>query len=118
MIEESYLFRSVVWNITISSLRVIRVTRVIPAYRWAGAGVRRGVGLRSLYPALRYVVVAQLPDDGVVADVRVLRVTVRTLHRRHAGGDALLLIVCLFLLLYLIHTLRIVLLTSMILSYS
>ena len=56
--------------------------------------------------------VAQLPDDGVVADVRVLRVTVRTLHCRYARCNALLLVIRLLLTLDLVHTFSIVLLTS------
>ena len=59
-----------------------------------------------------HIVVAQLPDDGVVADVRVLRITVHTLHRRHAGGDALLLVIRLLLTLDFVHTFSVVLLTS------
>ena len=38
VIEESFLFRCIVWNIAISSLRVIRVTWVVPTYRWTGVG--------------------------------------------------------------------------------
>ena len=48
MIEEGFLFRSVVWNVTITSLRVIRVARVVPAYRWTRVGIRCGVRAWSL----------------------------------------------------------------------
>ena len=38
VIEEGFFFRSIVWDITITSLWVIRVAWVIPAYRWTGVG--------------------------------------------------------------------------------
>ena len=48
VIEEGFLTCCVIWNITISSLRVIRVAWVIPAYRWTRVGIRCGVGAWSL----------------------------------------------------------------------
>ena len=47
VIEEGFFFRSIVWNIAITSLRVIRVARVVPAYRWTGVvfGVVLGRGV-------------------------------------------------------------------------
>ena len=48
MIEEGFFLCGVVWNITITSLRVIRVARVIPAYRWTGVSIRCGVRAWSL----------------------------------------------------------------------
>ena len=59
-----------------------------------------------------HIVVAQLPDDGVVADVRVLRITIRTLHCRYTRGNALLLVIRFLLTLDLVHTFSIILLTS------
>ena len=56
--------------------------------------------------------VAQLPDDGVVADVRVLWVIIRTLHCRYTRSYTHLLIIRFLLSLNLIHTLSIILLTS------
>ena len=112
VIEEGLFLCSVSRDVTITSLRVIGVARVVPGDRRAGVSAWCRVRMWSLYPALRYVVVAQLPDDGVVADVRVLRITVRTLHRRHAGGDALLPVIRFLLTLDLVHALCIVLLTG------
>ena len=48
MIEEGFLFRSVVWNVTITSLWVIRVAWVVPAYRWTRVGIRGRVRTWSL----------------------------------------------------------------------
>ncbi len=52
VIEEGLLFRSVVGNVAITSLWVIRVTRVIPAYRWTRVGIRGRVRAWSQNPAL------------------------------------------------------------------
>lgn len=112
MIEEGFLFRSIVRNITVTWLRVIRVARIIPAYRWTRVSIRCGVGLRSLNPTLWHVVVAEFCEDGIISNTRVLWITVRTLFCRYTWCNALLLIVCLFLLLNLSHTLSIILLTS------
>ena len=56
--------------------------------------------------------VAEFCEDGIITNTRVLWITIRTLHCRYSRGNALLFIVCLFLLLNLIHTLSIILLTS------
>ena len=48
--------------------------------------------------------VAQLPDDGVVALVRVLGLGRRALHRRHSRWRAQLAVVVLALSFYLHHT--------------
>ena len=45
VIEEGFFFRSIVWDIAITSLWVFRVARVVPAYRWTGVGIRCGVGV-------------------------------------------------------------------------
>ena len=112
MIEEGFLLRSVVWNITITSLRVIRVTRVILAYRWTGVGIRCGVGVWSLNPTLWHIMVAEFCEDGIITNTRVLRITIRTLLCRYTRGYTHLLIVCFLLCLNLIHAFSIVLLTS------
>ena len=112
MIEEGFLFRSIVWDIAVTSLRVIRVARVIPAYRWTRVGIRRSVRAWSLNPTLWHIVVTEFCEDGIISNTRVLWIAVRTLFCRYTWCNALLLIVCLFLLLYLIHTFSIVLLTS------
>ena len=55
--------------------------------------------------------VTEFCEDGIITNTRVLWITVRTLFCRYTWCNALLLIVCLFLLLNLIHTLSIILLT-------
>ena len=47
-----------------------------------------GVALGALYPTVGHRVVAQLPDDGVVALVRVLGLGRRALHRGHTRRRA------------------------------
>ena len=106
------LVPGVLGDITITSLWVIRVARVVPAYRWTGVGIRCGVGAWSLNPTLWHIVVAECVNDRVISSFYILWITIRTLHCRYTRSNALLLVVCLFLLLYLIHTLSIVLLTS------
>ena len=59
VIEESFLFRSVVWNIAITSLWVIRVSWIIPAYRWTRVSIRCGVRAWSLNPTLWHIMVAK-----------------------------------------------------------
>ena len=112
MIEEGLLFCGVVWNISITSLWVVRVAWVVPAYRWTGVGIRCGVRAWSLYPTLWHIMVAEFGEDGIIPYTSVLWITIRTLLCRYTRGNALLFIVCFFLLLYLIHTFCIVLLTS------
>ena len=112
MIEEGLLFCGVVWNVTITSLWVIRVARVIPTYRWTGVGIWCGVRLRSLNPTLWHIMVTEFGEDGIIPYTSVLWFTIRTLLCRYTRSNALLFIVCLFLLLYLIHAFSIVLLTS------
>ena len=48
MIEEGFLFRSVIRDVAITSLWVIRVSWVVPAYRWTRVGIRCGVRAWSL----------------------------------------------------------------------
>ena len=112
VIEEGFLLRCVVWNIAITSLWIIRVGWVVPAYRWTGVGARYRVRAWSLNPTLWHIMVAEFCEDGIITNTRVLWITVRTLHYRYARCNTLLLIVCLLLLLNLIHTFSIVLLTS------
>ena len=112
VIEEGLFFSSIVWNVTITSLWVIRVTRIVPAYRWTRVGIWCGVGAWSLNPTLWHIMVTKFRENSIIANTRVLRVIIRTLFCRYTRRNALLLIVCLLLLLYLIHTLSVVLLTS------
>ena len=60
MIEEGFLFRSVVGNIAVTSLWVIRVARVIPAYRWTGVDDGAAVALVKSY---LWAVVASYPRN-------------------------------------------------------
>ena len=112
VIEERFLFCSVIRDVAITSLRGIRVARIIPAYRWTGVGIRCSVRAWSLNPTLWNIMVAKFGEDGIITNTRVLWVTIRTLLCWYTRGNTLLLIVCLFLLLYLSHTLSIVLLPS------
>ena len=112
MIEESFFFRGIVRNIAISSLRVIRVAWVVPAYRWTRVGIWCGVGAWSLNPALWHIMVTKFCENGIITNTRVLRITIRTLLCRYTRGYTHLLIIRLFLCLNLIHTFSIVLLTS------
>ena len=112
VIEESFFFRGIVRNIAISSLRVIRVAWVVPAYRWTRVGIRCDVRAWSLNPALWHIVVTECVNDRVIPSFCILWVTIRTLHCRYTRCNALLLIISLFLLLNLIHTFNIILLTS------
>ena len=63
MIEEGFLFRSIVWDITITNLWVIRVARIIPAYRWTRVSIRCGVRAWSLNPTLWHIMVAECVND-------------------------------------------------------
>ena len=112
VIEEGFFLCGVVWNITITSLRVIRVARVVPAYRWTRVGIRCGVRAWSLNPTLWHIMIAEFGKDGIITNTRVLRITIRPLLCRYTRGYTHLFIVCLLLCLYLIHALSIVLLTS------
>ena len=75
MIEEGLFFRSVVGNVTVTSLRVIRVARIIPAYRWTRVGIRRSVRAWSLNPTLWHIMVAKFCEDGIISNTRVLWIT-------------------------------------------
>ena len=112
VIEEGFFLCGVVWNITITSLRVIRVARVIPAYRWTRVGIRGRVRTWSLNPALWHIMVTKFCENGIITNTRVLRITIRTLLCWYTRGYTHLLIICFLLCLNLIHTLSIVLLTS------
>ena len=78
VIEEGFFLCGVVWNITITSLRVIRVTRVVPAYRWTGVGIRCGVRMWSLNPTLWYIMVAKFCKNSIITNTSVLWITIRT----------------------------------------
>ena len=63
VIEERFLFCSVIRDVAITSLRVIRVTRIIPAYRWTRVSIRCGVRAWSLNPTLWHIMVAECVND-------------------------------------------------------
>ena len=60
VIEEGFLLRSVVWNVTITSLRVVRVAWVVPAYRWTRVDDGAAVALVKSY---LWAVVASYPRN-------------------------------------------------------
>ena len=60
VIEEGFLFRCVVWDIAITSLRVIRVGWVVPAYRWTRVDDGAAVALVKSY---LWAVVASYPRN-------------------------------------------------------
>ena len=93
VIEEGFLTCCVIWNVAISSLWVIRVTRVILAYRWTRVGARCGVGAWSLIPALWHIMVAEFCEDGIITNTRVLWTTICALLCRYTRSYPHLLIV-------------------------
>ena len=110
MIEEGFLFRSVVGNVTITRLGIIRTLRFTPLDRrtW---DITFAVELRMLYPAFRNAVVTQVCNDAVVTNTCVVWICSCTLHRRHSRRCAELFVILLTLLLYLHHAGGIVFLT-------
>ena len=103
MIEKDFLgVGGVCGDIAIPRLRIIGIFGLVPLDGWTG-NISFLVELRSLHPTFGHRVVAQLPDDGVVAITRVVGVGRRTLHRRHTRWRAQLAVVLLALLLYLQH---------------
>ena len=112
VIEEGCFFCGIIRDVAVTSLRVIRITRVIPAYRWTRVSIRCGVRAWSLNPTLWHIMVAEFCEDGIITNTCVLRVTIRTLHCRDTRYYTHLLIIRFLLCLYLIHALCIVLLTS------
>ena len=66
MIEEGFFFRSVIWNIAISSLWIIRVARVIPWDRSTGLVPGCGVRMWSLNPTLWHIMVTKFCEDGII----------------------------------------------------
>ena len=103
MIEEDFLGGGRVGrDIAIAWLRIVRVFGFLPLDGWAG-DISLVVELRSLHPTFGHRVVAQLPDDGVVAITRVVGVGRCTLHCGNTGRCAQLAVVVLALFLYLQH---------------
>ena len=60
VIEEGFLFRGVVWYIAITSLWVISIARVVPAYRWTRVDDGAAVALVKSY---LWAVVASYPRN-------------------------------------------------------
>ena len=71
MEEECLLRSSVIRDIAIASLRVIRIARVVLVDGCPRSAALLIVVLWCLYPALRHVVVAQLCKDRIVAYTRI-----------------------------------------------
>ena len=86
MIEEDFLgVGGVCGDIAIPWLSIVWVLGLVPLDGRAG-NISFLVELRTLHPTFRYRVVAQFPDDGVVAITRVVGVGRCTLHRRNTRG--------------------------------
>ena len=103
MIEEDFLGVGCVrWDITITWLRIVRVFGFLPLDGRTG-DISLVVELRTLHLTLGHAVVAQFPDDGVVAITRVVGIGRRALHRGHSRWRAQLAVVVLALFLYLQH---------------
>ena len=103
MIEEGFLFRCVIRDVAITSLRVIRVAWVVPAYRWTGVGIRCGVGAWSLNPTLWNIMVAECVNDRVISSFCILRITVSSLHCWYARGNTQLFTITLMQNLVLVR---------------
>ena len=103
MIEEDFLGGGRVGrDIAIPWLGIVWIFGLVPLDGWAG-NISFLVELRSLHPTFGHRVVAQLPDDGVVAITRVVGVGRRTLHRGHSWWRAKRFVILLALFLYLHH---------------
>ena len=104
VVEEDVLVRGVGRHVAVTRLHVVGVFGLVPLHGRARRRAGHGVALGSLYPSVGHRVVAQLPDDGVVALVRVLGLGRRALHRGHSRWRAQLAVVVLALSFYLHHT--------------
>ena len=104
VVIEDVLVRGVGRHVAITRLHVVGVFGLVPLHGRTRGRVGYGVALGALYPSIGHAVVAQLPDDGVVALVRVLGFGRRALHRRHTRWRAQLAVVVLALFFYLHHT--------------
>ena len=104
VIVEDVLVRGVGRHVAVTRLHVVGVFGLVPLHGRTGRRAGHGVAFGTLYPSVGYAVVAQLPDDGVVALVRVLGLGRRALHRGHSRRRAQLTVVVLALPFYLHHT--------------
>ena len=104
VIVEDVLVRGVGRHVAVTRLHVVGVFGLVPLHGRTGRRAGHGVALGALYPTVGHRVVAQLPDDGVVALVRVLGLGRRALHRGHSRRRAQLAVVVLALFFYLHHT--------------
>ena len=104
VIVENVFVRSVGRHVAVTRLYVVGVFGLVPLHGRTGRRAGHGVALGSLYPTVGHRVVAQLPDDGVVALVRVLGFGRRALHRGYTRWRAQLAVVVLALSFYLHHT--------------
>ena len=103
MIEEDFLgIGRVCGDITIAWLRIVWIFGLVPLDGWT-KDISLVIELRSLHPTFGHAVVAQFPDDGVVAITRIVGVGRCTLHRRNTRRCAQLAVILLALFLYLQH---------------
>ena len=104
VVVEDVLACGVGRHVAVTRLHVVGVFGLVPLHGRTGRRAGHGVALGALYPTVGHAVVAQLPDDGVVALVRVLGFGRRALHRGHSRRCAQLAVVVLALSFYLHHT--------------
>ena len=104
VVVEDVLVRGVGRHVAVTRLHVVGVFGLVPLHGRTGRRAGHGVALGALYPTVGHAVVAQLPDDGVVALVRVLGLGRSTLHRGHSRRRVQLAVVVLALSFYLHHT--------------
>ena len=104
VVEEDVLVRGVGRHVAVTRLHVVGVFGLVPLHGRTRGRAGYGVALGALYPTVGHAVVAQLPDDGVVALVRVLGFGRRALHRGHTRWRAQLAVVVFALSFYLHHT--------------
>ena len=104
VVVEDVLACGVGRHVAVTRLHVVGVFGLVPLHGRARRRAGHGVALGALNPTIGHAVGAQLPDDGVVALVRVLGLGRRALHRGHSRWRAQLAVVVLALFFYLHHT--------------
>ena len=104
VVEDVLVVGGVGRHVAVTRLHIVGVFGLVPLHGRTRGRAGHGVALGALYPTVGHAVVAQLPDDGVVALVRVLGLGRRTLHRGHSRRRAQLAVVVLALSFYLHHT--------------
>ena len=104
VVVEDVLVRGVGRHVAVTRLHPVGVFGLVPLHGRTRGRAGYGVAFGALYPTVGHAVVAQLPDDGVVALVRALGLGRRALHRGHSRRRAQLAVVVFALSFYLHHT--------------